>query len=240
MSDSTSGPSDFVGPSPAGPASPPGAPTPASGAPQPSSGRTLLLGLGLTALVLVAAGAVAISGLGMDGTGGPADGGDAVLVDGDGAPGTIADRVPPDRQAPLPDIELGGFGDGAPVDTAAYRGKPLVLNFWGSWCPPCVEEMPDLQALADAGAGTVEVLGVNYDDQQDKAEALVASLGISFDLAVDEGGELFRAVEGFGMPTTLFVDAGGQIRYRHTGPLDAELLAVLVREHLDVEVAPPQ
>jgi thiol-disulfide isomerase/thioredoxin len=147
---------------------------------------------------------------------------------------TLEDRIPPTHQAPLPDVELAGFAEGEPVDLGDYRGRPLLVNFWASWCAPCVKEMPDVEAVARDLAGEVAVLGVNVQDAPANAEAFVDELGVSYDLATDPRGELYAEVEAFGMPTTLLVDADGMIVYRHTGIVDAEQLRELIAEHLDV------
>lgn len=192
-----------------------------------ASGRTLLLGAGLTVAVLLAAGVVATTG-GDDATGERPDAAEPRQE-------RLADRVEPTEATPLPAVDLAGFHDDEPVALDGYRGHPLVLNFWGTWCRPCVEEMPELQAVAQA-TDELAVLGVNVEDQHDEAVALVASLDITYDLAIDEDSRLFGEVEAFGMPTTLLVDPDGVIRYRHTGQLDADQLEALLDEHLDVDI----
>jgi peroxiredoxin len=81
----------------------------------------------------------------------------------------------------------------------------------------------------------VAVLGVNVKDAPSNAEAFTTELGITYDLAVDPDGDLFTAVEGFAMPTTLFVDAEGTIVYRHAGFLDGQKLADLAVQHLGID-----
>lgn len=200
----------------------------------PPSGRTLVVGVILTVVVLVAAGIVALAGAG---DAPPDDDAGNVGGVGDADRGTILDRVAPTDAGPLPDEALPAFGGRGTVALSDYRGAPLILNFWASWCGPCVEEMPALQEVADRG-GDLAVLGVNLQDDPDAAGELVRSLGIRYDLAVDPQGDLFSALGGFGMPTTLFVDASGVIRYRFTGPLDADRITDLATEHLGVAPAP--
>ncbi|HVM15059.1 MAG TPA: TlpA disulfide reductase family protein [Egibacteraceae bacterium] len=139
---------------------------------------------------------------------------------------------------PLPEVQLEGFGEeAAPVRLTALRGTPLVVNFWATWCAPCVAEMPDFQQVAQEAGDEVRFLGVNYrDPDREAARAFVTELGITYALAVDAGGEFLAQVGGVGMPTTLFVDAGGLITYRHTGALDAEQLRGLLDDHLGIDV----
>ena len=190
----------------------------------PASRITLLLGLGATVAVLAVAGFLAVD-RGQD---------EPPAAEGEAPQTTLQDRVTSDEQQPLPEMDLDGFGDdGEAVSTRDYAGQPLVLNFWATWCPPCVEEMPALQEVAETIDG-LAMLGVNIQDDHEQAAALVDELGITYDLAVDDDASLFGAVEGFGMPTTLLVDPEGTIQFRHTGPLDADQLRDLVDEHLGV------
>lgn len=148
----------------------------------------------------------------------------------------LKDRLPPDRRSPLPEQRLDGFGGSPPVDLATYRGKPLVVNFWATWCKPCVDEMPEFQEVAEQANGRVAFLGVNVADGMRQAEPFVKELGITYDLAADPDRRFLDAVEGFGMPTTLFVTPDGTIVYRQTGPLDADGLREGLRSHLGVTV----
>ncbi len=197
-----------------------------------TTSRTVLGGIALL-LVLGVLGFVA-GGPGADGPpDNPLAGSQATA-----APPTTLDQRPAATDvAPLPDFELPAFdGDGV-IRAADYQGRPLVVNFWASWCAPCVEEMPALQEVAAGTDGKLAFLGVNTEDfERDKAAALVAETGVRYDLAVDRDGSLARATQLFGMPTTLLVDADGMIVYRHTGALTAGQLRELLRRHLDVRV----
>ena len=136
---------------------------------------------------------------------------------------------------PLPAAELAMLdGDGV-LDTRTLEG-PAVINFWATWCPFCVEEMPDFEQVhADLG-DEVRFIGVDREDDHTKARTLADETGVTYELVTDPDGSFFRAVKGRGMPTTLLVDGEGRIVLRHAGPLNAEELTELVREHLDVDV----
>ena len=203
------------------------------GGPAPrGQGRTLLLGAALVAAVLVVAVVVVTAG-GQDVPDAPED--VAVIegsIEGTAEPGLgLTDAV-----AELPDATLEGFGDGAATPVAdLLGGRPLVLNFWATWCAPCVAEMPDLQRLHDAGGDAVHLVGINTQDAAVNAEPFVDELGITYDLLVDRDGSYFNATGSFGMPTTLLVHPDGRVAYRHTGPITFGQLAELVAEHLDVD-----
>lgn len=188
--------------------------------------RTLLLAGVLVVLLLSGALVVIALDQGQRPTESPADGGLSLLEE----------RLPPERQAPLPEDTLEGFAGGSPIDLTAYRGQPLVVNLWATWCGPCVDEMPDLQEVAEQFEGRVAFLGVDVADGARRAERFAQDLGVTYDLAADPDRRFFEAVQAFGMPTTLFVTPDGMIVYRQTGPLDADGLRAALDTHLDVQV----
>lgn len=190
---------------------------------------TVLLGVAIVAAVLAG---IALPTLL---AGGPPPSPDAGAPRSGQAP-RLAERLPADTQGPLPEVTLQGFAGGPDVALASYRGRPLVVNLWGTWCPPCVQEMPAFQQVATAASDKVAFLGVNVADDPDAARAFARRLGITYDLAVDAREEFVRRVGVYGMPTTLLVDPRGTIVYRHTGPLDATQLRRLLAERLAVQV----
>lgn len=140
---------------------------------------------------------------------------------------------PADR---VPDLPVEAF-DGTRVSLADYAGTPLVVNFWASWCPPCIAEMPDLEAVHQATNDQVTFVGIDTQDTPEAAGRLVEQTGVTYDLVRDPDGELFRAFGVFGMPSTFYVDADGTIIDRHTGLLTRDALIEDLEEHLGV-VAP--
>lgn len=108
------------------------------------------------------------------------------------------------------DIPLERF-DGTPLDLADYRGQALVVNFWGSWCTPCVQEMPDLQAVHESLGDDVAFLGVNVNDDPEDALEMVERTGVTYDLAVDVDGALVRELGVLTFPTTVLVLPDGTV-----------------------------
>lgn len=138
----------------------------------------------------------------------------------------------------LPDVALERLDGNGTLTVSELRGSPAVVNFWASWCEPCVDELPVLaRAAADLGP-RIAFLGVDVQDQIAKARELAADSGVRYPLVQDPRGEFYAAIGGVGMPTTLFVDGEGTVVYRHTGELSAARLAELLREHLGVDWAP--
>jgi len=123
--------------------------------------------------------------------------------------------------------------DGSAASFADYKGTPLVVNFWASWCPSCVAEMsaaflPAQQRLGDQ----VAFVGLNIQDERDKAEELAAETGVLFDLAEDADGALYVDLGGLGMPFTVFINADGDVVDEHNGPLTEGQLVEKIEEVL--------
>jgi cytochrome c biogenesis protein CcmG/thiol:disulfide interchange protein DsbE len=147
---------------------------------------------------------------------GPGRTGD-VSVDGQAAPG-----------ARSPNVSLVDF-EGKFFSLSEYRGTPVVLNFWASWCPSCVAEMRDFEKVHKDLQGEVVFIGIDQRDDRNAAEALAQETGVTYRLAEDPDGRVFDAFGGVGMPTTAFIDADGNVVDVVTGQLSEELL----REYLD-------
>lgn len=134
----------------------------------------------------------------------------------------------------LPEATLPVLAAATSVTTSQLRGTPLVVNFWATWCAFCVEEMPDFEEVHRAVGDRVRFIGVDREDVPERALELAQRTGVTYELLEDRDGSFFRAVGGRGMPTTLLVAADGRVAYRHAGPLDAEQLRGLIRDHLGI------
>ncbi|CAN5671531.1 hypothetical protein BH20ACT1_BH20ACT1_10370 [soil metagenome] len=121
---------------------------------------------------------------------------------------------------------LGSFAD--------YRGTPLVVNFFASWCAPCVAEMPDFEAVHQEQGDQVAFIGVNLRDQVGAARALVEQTGVTYDIVRDPAGDLASALGVVAMPSTLFVSAEGRVIDMAAGELSADEL----RQRVDELVGP--
>jgi peroxiredoxin len=114
---------------------------------------------------------------------------------------------------------------GGRVRLSGFRGHPVVVTFWGTWCPSCRTEFPELVALYQRSHNAgLEVLAVNLLDQEtSEAEVrrFAAELAVPFPVALDPRGSSRRAYQLVGLPTTVFIDSAGVIRQVHPGPLSA-------------------
>jgi cytochrome c biogenesis protein CcmG/thiol:disulfide interchange protein DsbE len=145
---------------------------------------------------------------------------------------------PPGRM-PAPTFRLTGL-DGGTVDLAAYRGRPLVVNFWASWCRPCVKEFPLLRAARERHrADGLEVIGVlATSDAPAKARGFARRNGGTWPVGIDRGsgpvGETTVAYGVAGLPETFFVRRDGSLAVRQLGELSERGL----RQHLDSILGP--
>jgi len=154
------------------------------------------------------------------------------FVSGDG---TIERLGLDQRSAPL--TLSGTTLAGAPWKVADAADKILVLNVWGSWCGPCVAEMPHLQQvwsqLSTAGR-PVQFMGVNYRDGAETARAFLRANKVTYPSLEDDGGRTLLALRGKAntTPTTLVLDRRGRIAARVSGPVSAATLSGLVKDVL--------
>jgi peroxiredoxin len=112
--------------------------------------------------------------------------------------------------------------DGKAVNLDAFRGKPLVLNFFASWCDPCRDEMPLLNEIAAKAVGKYEMLGIAVEDTRAALTEFVKEAKIVFPVALDLNSTVKRSYRIFGPPATFFIDAHGIIQDVVLGPITAD------------------
>jgi peroxiredoxin len=132
---------------------------------------------------------------------------------------------------PAPAFELATL-DGGQISLADLQGKPMVINFWATWCAPCRAEMPMLQSTWERYGEAVTVVGVDVDEAPAAVQAFVDELGLTFPIALDEGAEISGRYNVRGLPTTFFVDSSGIIRQIYPGELHSAILAEGILEIL--------
>lgn len=120
---------------------------------------------------------------------------------------------------PVPEFHLEDLiTQGKLYDQNIFRGEPLLLNVWATWCPTCYAEHQYLNQLSLQG---VKIIGLNYKDQRDKAVNWLSSLGNPYRINLFDGdGMLGLDLGVYGAPETFLIDAKGQIRYRHVGDVN--------------------
>jgi cytochrome c biogenesis protein CcmG/thiol:disulfide interchange protein DsbE len=142
-----------------------------------------------------------------------------------------------DRLAP--DIDLEVLDSGGRERLADLRGRPVIVNFWASWCIPCRDEFPLLVAAyaehRDEGLG---ILGVIHDDAPEPAAAFADHQGATWPMLLDPDDVAWSAYRAVGVPTTYFIDRDGIVRAFSLGPLTASGLAADLERILPVEPHP--
>ncbi|GAB4467126.1 MAG: TlpA disulfide reductase family protein [Burkholderiaceae bacterium] len=122
--------------------------------------------------------------------------------------------------AAAPPIALNTL-DGAALALADLRGKVVVVNFWATWCEPCVEEMPSLQRLREKLRGApFEILAVNYQEGAPRIRAFLQKVPVEFPIVRDTDGAVTRAWKARVFPSSFVVDGAGKIRYTLVGSID--------------------
>jgi peroxiredoxin len=112
--------------------------------------------------------------------------------------------------------------DGTRVSLSDYRGRPVLINFWASWCPPCREEFPVLAAVRQAHAASgFEILGISHNDGERYARGFVEERGAGWPMLLDPDGATWQAYGAIGLPSSYLIDARGVVRQVTFGPLDA-------------------
>lgn len=128
----------------------------------------------------------------------------------------------------IPELSVRNI-DGQPVSLQDLAGKPLVINLWATWCPPCRREMPVL-AAAQAANPEIRFVFVNQGEGQLLVEKFLAQQQLSLDNnLLDTGGRLGQAVGSLSLPTTLFYSADGLLKNNHLGELSQASLKHALR-----------
>jgi peroxiredoxin len=163
------------------------------------------------------------------------------------AVGAACNKDPgPQVGQPVPDFSLPDL-EGRIHRLSELRGKVVVLNFWATWCPPCVDEMPSLERLNDSlQSKGVEVVAVSVDERFSDIGEFVEKYRVSFTVLHDDGKKVSRSYQTFKYPETYIVDREGRLRSKVVGPRDWSAPTVirdmveLLKEESPKEGSPPE
>ena len=126
-------------------------------------------------------------------------------------------QIPLAVHSQAPDFTLNTL-DGKKVRLGDFRGKPVILNFWATWCKPCVEELPALEKLWQAyNEGDVVVLAVNQGESEGIIRDFLADHSVSFPILVDRNQKVNRLYRVRGLPTSYFIDENSKIEHELVG-----------------------
>lgn len=136
---------------------------------------------------------------------------------------TIFQEPGPRVGSAAPDFELVDL-KGDRIRLSELRGKPVLVNFWATWCAPCKLEMPDIQKIYESYPGEFVVLAVNAGENAAQVEKFSNDIGVSFDVLLDPKSEVQDLYQLRGYPTSYLVDGEGVIRVQHVGLLNESQL----------------
>jgi thiol-disulfide isomerase/thioredoxin len=146
-----------------------------------------------------------------------------------------------DDASPRPGQQAPDFAllraDGSTLQLSDLQGKPVFLNFWATWCTFCIEEMPDMQRIAEEFDGQIVVLGLNAGDSIPDGAAYAERLGVAYELAYDTDLQVTEGYRVRAMPTSYFLDASGQISDAHFGFMTYDDMLSKVEALLEAEKA---
>jgi len=128
-------------------------------------------------------------------------------------------RFVPWKEVATPALALKDLA-GSPRTLADFRGKVVIVNFWATWCEPCLAEMPSMQKLQDRFPGRIAVVAVNFGESAPKVSKFVERLSIRFTVLLDPNGEAPRAWRVRLLPTSYVVAPDGGVRYSVLGEID--------------------
>jgi thiol-disulfide isomerase/thioredoxin len=123
-----------------------------------------------------------------------------------------------------------------------YRGQVILVNFWASWCPPCIQEMPALQKLKQELSGQpFEILAINVGEQKYRVWKFVKLVNFDLPVLLDTRKDTFNAWGSSVLPTSFLLDKQGRVRYRVQGDTewDSEKVSALIKALLDEEGKQP-
>ena len=150
--------------------------------------------------------------------------------------------TPGETTEPAPDFTIvlyqGAAETGAPeIAVSDLRGTPLVLNFWAGLCPPCRAEMPEFQEFSDDFEGRARLVGVDMGQflnlgSKDDARKLLTELGVTYAAGYTDDSQVVQDYRVLGLPTTVFINAGGELHKKWDGVLNLDKLTEITEEML--------
>ncbi len=136
-----------------------------------------------------------------------------------------------DPGATAPDFRLPQLGKDTTLHLADMRGKVVLVDFWASWCGPCRESLPQYQKLyTELSRSDFEIVAVNLDEELADAKKFLAAHPVTYPVVLDPAGEVPKAYDLIGMPTSYLVDRNGVVRLRNQSfkPQDIDTLRTAI------------
>ncbi len=144
-------------------------------------------------------------------------------------------QIPPEHRQPLAEITGPALDGDGTLSSQAYAGKVVVINVWGSWCPPCRKEAPDLQAASEQTADIAQFIGITSQGPTARPPAeFVREIKITYPSIYDPNGKTLLAFAGdlppSAIPSTMIIDREGRLAVRVLGPVSTITLVQMVND----------
>lgn len=137
-----------------------------------------------------------------------------------GSKGNANRQLPPTVGSQAQDFELDNLS-GEVVRLSSLKGKPIVLNFWATWCKPCEEELPMLEEYSKVFSRDMVVVGVNTAEDPNLVRSFIMEHNATFPIVLDEAGVVSEMYFVHNYPVTFFIDKDGVLKAQHLGQLDS-------------------
>ncbi len=135
----------------------------------------------------------------------------------------------PAQNMPAPDFALLNL-QSQTVQLSDLKEKIVVLNFWATWCAPCVKEMVYFQEVQNLYPDKVLILAINQEEAPEVVSQFIQDMGFSLEVLLDQQGEVTKLYKVLALPNTFFIDGEGIVRYHHLGSLSREQLDVYLAQ----------
>ena len=122
--------------------------------------------------------------------------------------------------------------DGGDIHLSSYRGRPLLVNLWATWCGPCRREMPALERLSKEEGGRLTVIAIDQREDPAVVQSYVKRFGVTFAVGIDDGQRLGTDLHLIGLPSSFFVDGDGVIRDAVDGEMTYDVMTAKARSLL--------
>ena len=154
-------------------------------------------------------------------------------------------QVPPEEQgeigtraeAPIPGYVAPGFSllslGGETVSLEDFRGQPVIINFWATWCPPCRAEIPHFQDASVKYEGRLTILGIDQGEPQAVVSDFASTFGMTYPILLDSNSDVNRSYSVSALPTTVFVDSNGLVDEVYAGIVNLAVLEDRIEELLE-------
>lgn len=136
------------------------------------------------------------------------------------------------EQQTAPNFTFIDLATGQQVKLSDLQGKPVFLNFWATWCPPCVGEMPHIQKAYEKYNGQIHFVAISLDDEQEEAKKFLQNKGYTFPGGYGNVNELGQKYQLDAIPSSYLIDAQGNIKGKMIGAMDEQALTNFLQQAL--------